>query len=130
MTRLFTLFCVFTLTLMNLPARADTPALVADTVIVNAIVHTMDSAHPTAEAVAIYGNRIVAVGSTKDIEKLAGSGTRTINAKQQLVLPGFNDAHTHFLTGGFQLASVDLRDAPNSQEFASRIRAFAAKLPK
>ena len=115
---------------MNLPVQAETPALVADTIIVNAIVHTMDPAHPTAEAVAIYGNRIVAVGSSKDIKKLAGSGTRTIDAKKQLVLPGFNDAHTHFLTGGFQLASVDLRDAANPQEFASRIRAFAAKLPK
>jgi predicted amidohydrolase YtcJ len=130
MTRIFTLFCVLTVTLMNLPVQAETPALVADTIIVNAMVHTMDSARPTAEAVAIFGNRIVAVGSTKDIKKLAGAGTRTIDAKKQLVLPGFNDAHTHFLTGGFQLASVDLRDAANQQEFASRIRAFAAKLPK
>jgi predicted amidohydrolase YtcJ len=115
---------------MNLPVGADAPALVADTIIVNAIVHTMDPARPTAEAVAIFGNRIVAVGSSDEIKKLAGSGTRTIDAKKQLVLPGFNDAHTHFLTGGFQLASVDLRDAANQQEFASRIRAFAAKLPK
>jgi len=130
MARIITLFCVLTLTLMNLPVRAETPALVADTIIVNAIVHTMDPAHPTAEAVAIYGNRIVAIGSSKDIKKLAGSGTRTIDAKKQLVLPGFNDAHTHFLTGGFQLASVNLRDAASQQEFASTIRAFAAKLPK
>ena len=115
---------------MNLPVQAETPTLVADTIIVNAIVHTMDPAHPTAEAVAIFGNRIVAVGSSKDIRKLAGSGTRTIDAKKQLVLPGFNDAHTHFLTGGFQLASVNLRDAANQQEFASTIRTFAARLPK
>ena len=130
MTRIFALFCVLTLTLMNLPVRAETPTLVADTIIVNAIVHTMDPANPTAEAVAVFGNRIVAVGSSKDIKKLAGSGTRTIDANKQLVLPGFNDAHTHFLSGGFQLASVDLRDAANQQEFASRIRAFAAKLSK
>jgi len=130
MTRIFTLFCVVTLTLMNLPVRAETPTLVADTIIVNAIVHTMDPAHPTAEAVAIFGNRIVAVGSSKEIKKLAGSGTRTVDAHKQLVLPGFNDAHTHFLTGGFQLASVDLRDAASPQEFASRIRTFAAKLPQ
>ena len=115
---------------MNLPAEAETPALVADTIIVNGIVHTMDPANPTAEAVAIFGNRIVAVGSTKEIRKLAGSGTRTIDANKRLVLPGFNDSHTHFLTGGFQLASVDLRDAANQQDFASRIRAFAEKLPK
>jgi predicted amidohydrolase YtcJ len=113
---------------MNLPARAETPALVADTIIVNATVHTMDPVRPTAEAIAIFGNRIVAVGSTKEIERLAGPRTQTIDAKKRLVLPGFNDAHTHFLSGGFQLASVDLRDADTPQEFASRIRAFSAKV--
>ena len=52
-----------------------------------------------------------------------------IDARGQLVLPGFNDAHVHFLSGGFQLASVDLRDANTPEEFAQRIQAFAAKLP-
>src|SRR5689334_2583914 len=119
----------FSLSLMNLP-NPDKPAFVADTIIVNAVVHTMDPAQPSAEAVAIYANRIVAVGSTKDISKLAGPNTRTIDAKGRLLLPGFNDAHTHFLSGGFQLSSVDLRDANSPQEFAARIKAFAAKLPK
>ena len=122
MTRLLILIPVLTLNLMTLSARAQT--LVADTIIVNATIHTMDPAHPTAEAIAIYGNRIVATGTTKEIGKLAGPATRTIDAKKRLVLPGFNDAHTHFLSGGFQLASVDLRDADTPQEFASRIRAF------
>ena len=52
-----------------------------------------------------------------------------IDAGGKLVLPGFNDAHVHFLSGGFQLSSVDLRDANSPDEFAERIRAFAAKLP-
>ena len=113
---------------MNLPVRSE--PLVADTIIINATVHTMDPARPTAEAIAILGNRVVAVGSTKEIRKVAGSGTRTIDAGKRLVLPGFNDAHTHFLSGGFQLASVDLRDADTPQEFASRIRTYAANMPK
>ena len=121
---------VFTLIFMSLPVYADKPSLVADTIIVNAVVHTMDPAQPTAEAVAIYANRIVAVGSSKDIKKLAGPATRTIDAKKRLLLPGFNDAHTHFLSGGFQLSSVDLRDANSPQEFAARIKAFAGKLPQ
>ena len=120
----------FAVSLMNLPNPAAKPALVADTIIINAVVHTMDPAQPAAEAVAIYGNRIVAVGSTKDIRKLAGPNTRTIDAKKRLLIPGFNDAHTHFLSGGFQLSSVDLRDANSPQEFAARIKAFANKLPK
>ncbi|HET9478492.1 MAG TPA: amidohydrolase [Pyrinomonadaceae bacterium] len=115
---------------MNVPVHPDKPSLVADIIITNAVVHTMDPAQPTAEAVAIYANRIVAVGSTKDIRKLAGPNTRRIDAKKRLLLPGFNDAHTHFLSGGFQLSSVDLRDANSPQEFAARIKAFAEKLPK
>ncbi len=124
MIRLFTLVCMLTLTLMNLPASAQT--LIPDTIIVNATVRTMDPARPTAEAIAILGNRIVAVGSTTEIRKLAGASTRTIDAQKRLALPGFNDAHTHFLSGGFQLSSVDLRDANTPQEFASRI----VRLPK
>jgi predicted amidohydrolase YtcJ len=119
----------FSLSLMNVP-NSDKPSLVADTIIINAVVHTMDPAQPVAEAVAIYGNRIVAAGSTNDIRKLAGPNTRTIDAKGRLLLPGFNDAHTHFLSGGFQLSSVDLRDANSPQEFAARIKTFAEKLPK
>src|SRR6185369_4874022 len=119
----------FAASLMKLP-NPEKPALVADTIIINAVVHTMDPAQPTAEAAAIYANRIVAVGSTKDIKKLAGPNTRTIDAKKRLLVPGFNDAHTHFLSGGFQLSSVDLRDANSPQEFAARIRTFAEKLPK
>lgn len=129
-TYLLILMLVLSLNLMNPSAQAEKIALVADTVIVNAVVHTMDTAKPTAEAVAISANRIVAVGSSNDIRKLAGPKTRTIDAKQRLLLPGFNDAHTHFLSGGFQLSSVDLRDASSPQEFAARIKAFAEKTPK
>jgi predicted amidohydrolase YtcJ len=129
-TPLLLAIIILTLTVMNLPVYADKPAFVADTIIINAVVHTMDTAQPLAEAVAIYANRIVAVGSTSDIRKLAGPNTRTIDAQKRLLLPGFNDAHTHFLGGGFQLSSVDLRDANSPQEFAARIKAFAAKLPK
>lgn len=102
----------------------------ADLVVVNANVRTMDSSRPTAEAVAVYGGRVLAVGSSKEIRKLAGEGTRVIDAHGALMLPGFNDAHVHFLSGGFQLSSVDLRDAPTPRDFAERIRRFASKLPE
>ncbi|HEX5833192.1 MAG TPA: amidohydrolase, partial [Pyrinomonadaceae bacterium] len=129
-TPLLVSIVAITLIYMTLPVHADKPSLVADTIIVNAVVHTMDKSQPAAEAVAIYANRIVATGSTIDIKKLAGPNTRTIDAKKRLLLPGFNDAHTHFMSGGFQLSSVDLRDANSPQEFAARIKAFAEKLPK
>ena len=113
---------------MNATGQNEKP-LVADLVIVNANVHTMDQVNPSAQALAILGNRIVAIGSDKDIKQLVGPRTRVIDAKKQLVLPGFNDSHVHFLGGGFQLSSVDLRDANTPEEFASRIARFAAKLP-
>ena len=114
----------------TLATHADNGAFAPDLIIINATVHTMDARQPLAEAVAIYGNRIAAVGSTKEIRQMAGTRTRVIDAGGRLVLPGFNDSHVHFLGGGFQLSSVDLRDANTPQEFAERIRRFAEKLPK
>jgi predicted amidohydrolase YtcJ len=127
-TLLLALVTFISLMTANLNGRAQNKAA-PNVIIVNATIHTMDPQQPSAEAVAIYGNRIVAVGSSKEIKKLAGPGTRTIDAKKQLVLPGFNDSHVHFLSGGFQLSSVDLRDANSPDEFADRIRRFAEKLP-
>ena len=66
-----------------------------DTVVVNGKVFTADSARPWAEALAIRGDRIVAVGSTDDISKLANADTRVIDAGGRVVVPGFNDAHDH-----------------------------------
>ena len=104
--------------------------LEADLVIINANVRTLDPERPTAEAVAVAGNRIVGVGANQLVKALAGAHTRVVDARGALVLPGFNDSHVHFLSGGFQLSSVDLRDAATPQEFAERIRRFAEKLPK
>ena len=128
-TRALLLLLIPLLMSANFSTQADKPPFAADLIIVNAAIHTMDQGQPLAEAVAISGNRIIAVGTTKEIRKLAGAKTRVIDAQGQLVLPGFNDAHVHFLSGGFQLSSVDLRDASSQQEFAERIRAFADKLP-
>jgi len=115
---------------LNLPTHAGNSSFAADLIIVNGNIQTMDANQPSAQAVAIIGNRIIAVGSNDEIKKLAGPNTKVIDAKGQLALPGFNDAHVHFMSGGFQLSSVDLRDANTPQEFARRIRDFAAKLPE
>src|SRR3989441_6721641 len=118
---------LFVLMSTNFTTHAGKP-MMADLIIINANIHTMDRNQPEAEAIAILGNRIAAIGSTQEIQKLAGKSTKVIDAKGQLVLPGFNDAHVHFMSGGSQLSSVDLRDANTPQEFAERIRDFAAKL--
>lgn len=104
--------------------------MTADLIVINAKARTMDASRPTAEAFAVLGNRIAVVGSNAEIRQLAGANTKTIDAGGRLVLPGFNDAHVHFLDGGAGLSSVDLRDAKTPQEFVERIKNFAAKLPK
>src|SRR5205814_7240805 len=99
-------------------------------VIIDAAVHTLDTAHPRAEAIAVLGNRIVALGTTEEIKSLAGAKTRVLDAEKKLVLPGFNDAHVHFLMGGFSLSNVELRDAKSPEEMARRLGEYATKLPK
>jgi predicted amidohydrolase YtcJ len=76
----------------------------------------------------VTGDRIVSVGSSAEIAKLAKSvaSARVIDANGGLVAPGFIDSHVHFVDGGFRLASVQLRDAKTPEEFAARIKAFAA----
>jgi len=112
---------------INLLAQSK-PA--ADLLIINAKVWTVDKAHPTAEAVAVLGDRIVAVGSNADVEVLRSRDTKVIDAGGKLLLPGFNDAHVHFVGGGFQLDSVQLNDAASTDEFVRRIGEQAKKTPK
>src|SRR3954454_3962551 len=90
-------------------------------------VWTGDSTKPWAGAVAIAGDTIAAVGDSSDIARLTGKSTKVISNGTAMVVPGFMDGHTHFIYGGFQLSSVDLRDADTPEEFVRRIKAFAAK---
>jgi hypothetical protein len=79
---------------------------------------------------AVLNGKIVAIGSDAAARAFVGPKTRVINAGGRTVIPGFNDAHVHFMETGAQLSSVDLRDAKTPEEFVRRIRDFAAKLPK
>ena len=96
--------------------------------LINARVWTGNPAQPEAEAIAIAGDRIVAVGSSADIRARAGS-TTPVDLGGRFVVPGFIDTHVHFVDGGFRLASVQLRDASTRDEFVARIKAFAATVP-
>jgi predicted amidohydrolase YtcJ len=102
----------------------------ADLVLVNGIVHTMDPASSTAEAVAVRSGRILRVGKSADIKALAGPDTRVLDLGGAAVFPGFTDSHTHFLGGGFALSSIQLRDARSREEFVARIGAKARELEK
>jgi predicted amidohydrolase YtcJ len=102
----------------------------ADLIIINAKVWTVDQARPTAQAVAVLGDRIIAVESNADVETLRSAATRVIDAGGKLVLPGFNDAHVHFVEGGSQLDAVQLNDVTTTDEFVRRVGERAKHTPK
>jgi len=101
----------------------------ADLIVTNAKVWTVDPKRPEAEAIAIIGDRIVAVGTAAEIDAWRGAETQIISAGGKLVLPGFNDAHVHFMDGSASLSNVQLKDVTTPREFRDRITAHAAKLP-
>ena len=101
----------------------------ADLVFVNGKVWTVDKQKPNADAVAVLNGRILAVGSSSEIKLFIGSRTKVIDLKGKRMLPGFIDNHTHFMSGGFQLQSVDLRYTKSEEEFAALIKARAEKYP-
>jgi predicted amidohydrolase YtcJ len=110
-------------------ARADEPTI-ADLVLVNGKVWTVNKAQPEVDAVAIWRDRILAVGSTADIRKLAGDKTKLIDLKGRRVVPGFYDSHVHLLGSGLRLGEVALKDAKDEAEFGRRLREFDKKMPR
>lgn len=102
----------------------------ADLILINANIRTMDIGAPRAEALAARDGRIVAIGSTRDIRKLANYKTQVIDAGGKLVLPGFNDAHVHFTGIGNQFSHLDLREARKTNGVLDRIAFYASVLPK
>ena len=102
----------------------------ADLIITHANIRTMDAKRTVAQSIAVLNGMIIAIGTDADTRTLIGKNTQVIDAKGKLVLPGFNDAHVHFMGTGEQLSSVDLRSSKTPQEFVERIKVFAAKLPK
>ena len=106
------------------PAR-----LAADLVITNARIWTGDPLQPEANAVAVIGDRIVDVGSAREIDRWRGTATTVVDAEGRRVLPGFNDAHVHLIDGGTALDNVHLKDAETPAEFARRIGERAKTKP-
>jgi predicted amidohydrolase YtcJ len=124
-TRTFVL-CLATL-LATSAQRSTNEA--ATLVILNGKVYPADGRGVFYEAVAIRGNRIAAVGTTAEIGKLRGPATEVLDVHGAAVMPGFNDVHTHMLSGGLALDDVDLQGAQTLDEVQSRIRTFAKDHP-
>jgi predicted amidohydrolase YtcJ len=99
---------------------------VADMVIINARVVTIDKENPSAEAIAIKGENIIAIGSTSEISTFIKSGfTKVIDAQGRLVIPGFNDAHVHF--GPLDPDYIELRYTTDPSVITQKVKAQVAK---
>jgi predicted amidohydrolase YtcJ len=104
--------------------------LLADLILFNGKIFTVDVNRPWATAVAICDGKFVAVGSDAEIKKLAAKNTEMVDLEGKLTLPGFNDAHVHFANGGLYLLGIDLRPARDEKEFVSILKEYIKKLPK
>jgi hypothetical protein len=112
-----------------LPAQTAPPEP-ADLVLLNARVWTAEPSQPWAEAVAVRGNRIVAVGKNAEVRKLiAQSRTRLLDLRGKLVVPGFIDNHVHFTSAGRLLLGLNLLDVNDEENFRQRVAEAAARLP-
>jgi predicted amidohydrolase YtcJ len=102
----------------------------ADLILVNGKLWTVDRTRPEAQALAVWRDRILAVGSDADVRALSGPATRVIDLHGRRVLPGFYDSHVHLLGSGMRLAQVALKDAADEAEFGRRLVAFDRKMPR
>jgi predicted amidohydrolase YtcJ len=93
------LVCIF-VAAFHLFCSAQAQSDAADIVLLHADIFTGSDAHPRAEALAIKGERIIAVGSNQEISALAGERTKKIDAAGRLVIPGILDTHIHYTTEG------------------------------
>ncbi|HHX91730.1 MAG TPA: amidohydrolase [Paracoccus sp.] len=101
----------------------------AEVIITNARILTMDPANPRAEAVAMAGGRILAVGARAATEALAGPDCRIIDAGGATVLPGLIESHLHLFMGGAELAHLQLLGIHGSKALAGAITAYADAHP-
>lgn len=119
------LFCFVLAMPVGLISQSSTHA---DRVFINGKIWTADDARPIAEALAISGDKILAVGSTEEIRALAGPDTAVVDLKGRLVVPGFEDSHLHF--PGASVNSVRLDGLESLEAFQKRLAEFAKAHPK
>jgi predicted amidohydrolase YtcJ len=101
----------------------------ADVIFRGGVVYRVDAARTFAEAVAVRGDRIIAVGTDSDVSPLATSRTRVIKLRGRMLLPGFQDAHVHASGGGLERLRCDLSDCQNRDSYLRRVSQYATAHP-
>ena len=118
-------FCLFAPTAVAAASQdaatssGDTP----DLVLINGIIYTGDAQRPRVEAIAIKGETIIALSSTRNIRSLARATTKVVDLGGRFAMPGFNDAHIHLANGGQAKLAVELTGSRTLEEFQQKIRA-------
>jgi hypothetical protein len=105
------------------------PVVPADLVLRHGVVYTMSPARPWADAVAVRDGRIVYIGEDPGVDKFIGMSTSVVDLGGRLVLPGFQDSHSHPLSGGLELGECSLYTARTPAEVEGAIRAYVAQHP-
>ncbi len=91
---------------------------------------TANPEQPRAQAIAVEGNKIIAVGSLTEVQQRVGDDARIVSVEPGLITPGWIDSHIHLISAGTRLASVQLRDAKTRDEFVNRIAEYAETVPR
>jgi predicted amidohydrolase YtcJ len=126
----FSMFLASLTAALALLQVAERPNVEADLVLLNGKIWTVNKKQPGAQALAIYRDRILAIGSDQQIRGYLGLNTQMIDLKGRRVVPGFYDSHVHLLGSGLRLAEVALKDAKDEAEFGRRLQEFDRKLPR
>jgi predicted amidohydrolase YtcJ len=119
----------YSILMSSLAGLAQT-ARSADIILTNARIYTVNSRQKWAEAIAVRGEKILAVGDKAKIDSYHGKSTKVIDAQGHLLLPGFTDSHIHFLDGALSLQHVQLDDAKNLEEIQKRLKEYASAHPE
>jgi predicted amidohydrolase YtcJ len=109
---------------------ADEPKGSADLLLINGKIWTVNKKQSEVEGLAIWRDRILAVGTTAEMRKLAGPRTQIIDLKGKRVVPGFYDSHVHLLGSGMRLSEVALKNAKDEAEFGKLLRDFDRSMPR
>jgi hypothetical protein len=124
------IFLVLLLILASLTAGAQNKKNPADLILHNGRIYTSDPQHPWAEALAIRGAKLVAVGDDDEVTRLRGPRTRVIDLGGRMAMPGIIDSHIHFLSGSLSLGQIFLDDARSAAEIQRRVKEYSAKHPE
>ena len=103
--------------------------MTASLIITNAAILTMDAARPTAEAIAVSGNRIMRLGTHAEVMREKGADTRVVDAGGGTVIPGFVEGHMHLFAGAAELSHLQLFGTRGFDELKARTEAYIRQNP-